>query len=75
MILEDGTTVPYIIEINPRFSTTVSLTIESGVDEVDLSIRDQLNIPFPPLSSFKEDLVMIRYEDHLFTNEKDILGK
>lgn len=58
LIGPDG--APRIIEINPRFSTTVALTIAAGVNEVDIVMRDARgeDVGTP---TFEEDLVMIRY--------------
>jgi len=39
LILEEASGQPFLIEINPRYSTTATLTIKSGVDEVGGVIR------------------------------------
>ena len=66
MLSPDG--VPYVFEVNPRFSTTVSLTMGAGVDEVDAIIRhaegrDPGNLAFQP------DLVMLRHYAQQFVPE------
>jgi carbamoyl-phosphate synthase large subunit len=63
---DDG--VPYIIEVNPRYSTTVALTLASGVDEVQLVLRhalgQQVEVP-----AFTPDLMMIRHTGQVFLPE------
>jgi carbamoyl-phosphate synthase large subunit len=61
LIIQDG--VPYVFEINPRFSTTIALTMEAGINEIELSLSD--NKP-KGLLPFTEGLVMSRYYDQLF---------
>lgn len=63
---------PKIFEINPRFSTTVALTIESGIDEVEMLIQDALGKEVKPNFNFKEGLTIIRYTDQFFLDEKQI---
>ncbi len=61
--------VPVIFEINPRYSTTIALTMESGVDEIGMLI-DSTGTP-AGLTQFKAGLVMKRkrYYEHLFYPE------
>lgn len=69
LILRDDN-APFVFEINPRFSTTVALTIAAGVNEVDLIAED-----FDPkgkLIGFKENLVMCRYNEQFIFEEKMI---
>jgi carbamoyl-phosphate synthase large subunit len=66
MLSPDG--VPYVFEVNPRFSTTVSLTMGAGVDEVDAIMRhaqgrDPGNLVFQP------DLIMLRHYAQQFVPE------
>lgn len=61
---------PFVIEINPRFSTTVALTIEAGVDEVTWLLLDRLGKPYTPHSAFRKNLLMTRYSGQLFLEEK-----
>jgi carbamoyl-phosphate synthase large subunit len=63
---EDG--VPRVFEINPRYSTTVALTLASGVDEVDVVLRHALGQDPGPLS-FEPDLMMIRHLSQIFVKE------
>ncbi len=65
LIMSSKTKSPKIFEINPRFSTTVALTIASGVNEVELLIKDILDQPYP-VPHFKKDLMMIRYQEQYY---------
>lgn len=56
---DDG--VPYVTEINPRYSTTVALTIAAGVHEVDLVIRNAEGEQTSSPIDFTHNLMMIRY--------------
>ena len=51
---------PYVLEINPRFSGSIPLTIAAGVHEVDLIIRHAEGEDLGPID-FTPDLLMIRY--------------
>jgi carbamoyl-phosphate synthase large subunit len=72
LIVDKKTNLPKIFEINPRFSTTVALTIAAGVNEVHLLIECLFNkrVSRP---RFKENLVMIRYEDQIYLNRNNII--
>ncbi len=74
LIISSKNNVPYVHEINPRFSTTVALTIESGVNEIDLLIKDRLGIKTGKAGSFKNNLAMVRYEDQIFVGENELVG-
>lgn len=65
LIIQDG--VPYVFEINPRFSTTIALTMEAGINEIELSLSDKHSGGLLP---FTEGLVMSRYYDQLFWRAK-----
>lgn len=69
LVLDDNG-VPYVIEINPRFSTTVALTIAAGVNEVDLVIQHALGEPIGPIV-FQPDLLMLRYPTQLYRQVTD----
>lgn len=58
--------IPKIFEINPRFSTTVALTIESGVNEVDMLIRDALGEDVNENFNFEEGKIILRYTGQIF---------
>jgi carbamoyl-phosphate synthase large subunit len=59
-LIMDGQGVPRVIEVNPRFSTTVALTMAAGVPEMEAVIRHALGEPVGPLA-FKPGLMMMRY--------------
>ena len=71
LMLEKKTGLPKIFEINPRFSTTTVLTMASGVNEVDLLIRDLLGKKIEN-QQFKRNLVMLRCEEQYFFPENKI---
>lgn len=70
LIVRSDTGVPTLFEINPRFSTTVALTIAAGVNEVELLVRDALGLPVKEQTTFKKNLVMARYEEQYYFDEK-----
>lgn len=72
LIIKDGK--PYIFEINPRFSTSVTLTMESGINEVDILIKDLMNYPYT-VSDFESGVIMSRYYDQIYFTEEDIYEK
>lgn len=53
----------YIFEINPRFSTTLVLSIESGVNEIDLAIQNYDKEEVKYISEFKEIKLIRRWEN------------
>jgi carbamoyl-phosphate synthase large subunit len=69
-IILDSDSVPQIIEINPRYSTTVALTIASGVDEVHLVIQHALGRRFET-PEFRPDLMMLRHYTQQYLSEKE----
>ncbi len=63
---------PYIFEINPRYSTSISLTIASGVDELGMIIDQILNKRISEkIDNWQDGIVMIRRSLDEFINEKD----
>lgn len=65
ILRNDG--VPVIFEINPRYSTTIALTIKSGVNEIEILTED---IKYSKeLMPFTENLVMTRFFDQIFFTE------
>lgn len=66
MLGADG--VPRVFEINPRYSTTVALTLAAGVDEVDVVLRHALGKD-PGRLTFEPDLMMIRHLSQVFLPE------
>lgn len=63
MLRPDG--APVVFEINPRYSTTVALTIAAGIHEVDVVVRHALGEPVGALA-FQPDLVMVRGTTHTY---------
>ena len=68
---------PQILEINPRFSGSIPLTIAAGVHEVDLIIQYAEEKRPVPTVDFVPDLLMVRYHTQVFLPEsqwRSILG-
>lgn len=69
-LIVDDTGQPYVIEVNPRYSTTVALTMAAGVDEVDEVIRHALGEKVGQLP-FEADLLMVRHYVQQYVRERD----
>lgn len=59
---------PKVFEINPRYSTTVALTLGAGLDEVDVVLRHALGEPIGSLD-WRPDVMMVRYTAQVFVDE------
>ena len=59
-----------MLEINPRFSGSIPLTIAAGVNEVDLIIRHAEGEAIGPVD-FTPDLLMIRYHVDEYLPEEE----
>ncbi len=57
--------IPKVIEINPRYSTTVALTLGAGLDEVDVVLRAALGEEVGPLS-WAPETMMVRYTAQVY---------
>jgi carbamoyl-phosphate synthase large subunit len=68
MLREDG--VPFVFEINPRYSTTTVLTIAAGVHELDEVMRRASGLP-PGRLTFEPDLVMLRHATQIYVRENE----
>lgn len=69
-LIVDAVSGPQVIEINPRYSTTVALTIAAGVDEVDVVIRDARGEMIGPVA-YEPDLIMSRHYAQVYVQEHD----
>ena len=58
--------VVYIFEINPRFSTTLVLSVASGVNEVDLAIENFDKEKVDYIDDFKELKLIRRWENFFY---------
>jgi carbamoyl-phosphate synthase large subunit len=65
----------YAFEINPRFSSTACLTVESGANELDLTIRNCLNEAIPESVDFEANLHILRYTDQIIGSKEEIFGE
>jgi carbamoyl-phosphate synthase large subunit len=61
---------PRVIEINPRYSTTMALTLASGVNEVDAVLRHARGED-PGQLTFTPDLMMLRYTAQIYVKESE----
>jgi carbamoyl-phosphate synthase large subunit len=68
IVTSDG--VPRVIEINPRYSTTMALTLAAGVNEVDAVLRHARGEDPGPLT-FTPDLMMLRYTAQIYVKESE----
>lgn len=66
----DKNGTPWVFEVNPRYSTTVALTLAAGIDEVDCVLRQADGLSNEPLK-FQPDLLMIRYQTQLYVPEAE----
>jgi carbamoyl-phosphate synthase large subunit len=69
-LIQGSDGVPRVIEINPRYSTTMALTLASGVNEVDAVLRHARGEDPGPLT-FEPDLMMLRYTAQVYVKEHD----
>jgi carbamoyl-phosphate synthase large subunit len=68
---EDG--VPALLEINPRFSGAMPLTIAAGVDMPSIALDLALGRPTPRTVPFRE-IANVRYLEDVFVEPGDVLG-
>lgn len=62
--------VPRVIELNPRYSTTVALTLGAGLDEVHAVVQRALGHDVGPLS-FRPNVMMVRHYTQIFVDESE----
>jgi carbamoyl-phosphate synthase large subunit len=68
--------VPMIFEINPRFSTTVTLTMASGIDEVAGLLIQGLDGPGTyRFGAWQSDVVLVRRGQDAFMSGADYLAR
>lgn len=73
-LIEDLDRGPLVIEVNPRYSTTVALTIAAGVHEIDLVVRHHRGDAVG-WTDFKPDLVMLRHQEQEYLSEDDLAAR
>ncbi len=72
-LIVDKNGIPYPFEINPRFSTSITLTNASGVNElVGLILQSLYGRNAFEFSDFKEGIYMIRQTTDFFVKESDL---
>lgn len=65
--------VPALLEINPRFSGAMPLTIAAGVDMPSLALDLALGLPIPATVPFRE-VANVRYLEDVFIDRAEMLG-
>lgn len=76
LMLEANSGVPRIFEINPRYSTSTTLTVQSGVEEMYGLLLQAVNGPEAfTFGDFEKDVVMVRSSLDQFMSEADFLGR
>lgn len=74
--LDKSTGVPYVFEINSRFSTTVTLTVRAGIEEVYGLLRQALyGREDYSFGNWEEGVVLIRQTFDEFMGEEDFNKK
>jgi carbamoyl-phosphate synthase large subunit len=71
-IHDEETNTIYTIEVNPRFSSSACLTVEAGVNELDLLIRNFLGEPISEPDGFEDNVYMVRYTDQAFLHDDEM---
>ena len=72
--IDSVTNEPYIFEINPRFSTSISLTMAAGIDELGGLLFQAFNGKESyKFEKWKEGIVLLRQTLDSFIEEKDFL--
>lgn len=75
LIIDKETLEPYPFEINPRFSTSITLTLAAGIDElgglVTQALYGEKSFNFP--KNWKEGVVLIRRTLDTFVDEKTFI--
>jgi carbamoyl-phosphate synthase large subunit len=64
-----------VLEINPRFSSSLALTVRAGVNSVEILIRDALGKTADQIFPFKEGLCMLRYWQDVVLPRSELLGE
>jgi carbamoyl-phosphate synthase large subunit len=59
-LILDAQGVPRVIEVNPRFSTTIVLTMAAGIDELPVVLRHAMGMD-PGPQRFRPGLMMMRH--------------
>lgn len=76
LIIDKSTGIPYPIEINPRFSTTITLTIAAGIDELIGLINQALDgKECYEFKDWSEGVVLLRQTKDQFISEDKFYQK
>lgn len=70
MMLDTASDSPYIIEINPRLSTTMCFSLELGIDPIEVYLNGSTNsLPEVPMRSLRLDRYWVNHFTLPFTGE------
>jgi len=64
-----------VLEINPRFSSSLALTVRAGINSVEILIKDATGTPLDQIFSFREGLCMLRYWQDMVLPHSEMLGE
>ena len=64
-----------VMEINPRFSSTLCLTVDAGINSVEILLQDAFGEPTNSYYSFKEGLCMLRYWENIVLRSSELIGE
>lgn len=64
-VRRDRNRVPSLLEVNPRFPGTMSLTVASGVNMPKLALTEALGGAIPERATFKETVMVRTWQDHI----------
>ncbi|MET0773853.1 MAG: ATP-grasp domain-containing protein [Candidatus Limnocylindrales bacterium] len=62
---------PRLLEVNPRFPGSMSLTIEAGIDMPRICLAMALGAPMPATDAFRE-VAMVRYLEERFVDAAEL---
>lgn len=69
-IVDEESGEAYVIEVNPRFSSTACLTVAAGVNELDLLVRDFCGESVAEPGDFTEGVHLVRHTNERFLTEE-----
>jgi carbamoyl-phosphate synthase large subunit len=63
---------PALLEVNPRFPGTMSLTVASGINMPALAVSEALGDPLPPGPLPFDEVAMVRFLEERFFDFEEI---
>jgi carbamoyl-phosphate synthase large subunit len=74
-IIDQESGAPNVLEINPRFSSTLCLTVDAGVNSVEILLWDLLGEELADSYSYREGLCMLRYWANVVVHRSNLIGE